>query len=154
MKLSGSASALTATAGGPTNITSTTTLGAAGSSSNYVFKLTNFSLSGASTLTLDGGSSSSFVFDISGTFALSGASKVVLEGGLTASNVLFNFTGGNPISISGGSSLNGIILAASASNYTNSNVQLSGGSSVTGEVIASEVSISGGSKITQAIVSP
>jgi hypothetical protein len=119
-----------------------------------VFKLTNFSLAATSTLTLDGGPSSSFVFDISGTFAITGASHVVLEGGVTPANVLFNYTGSSGISIGGASGLSGIILAAASGNYTTSNVNVSGGSVITGEVIAGSVTVSGASTITQPIVSP
>ncbi len=151
--LSAKASALTATAGGPTNITAGTTLGNGGGG-NYVFKLTNFTLTGpTSVLKLDGNSSSSFVFDISGTFNVEVAAKIVLEGGLTASNVLFNYDGTKEIEIGGAASVSGIILAAGP-NYLTSSVNVSGGSSVTGEVIASQVVVGVGSTITQSVVSP
>ena len=150
--LSTKASALSST-GGPSSITSSTTLGS-GNGSSYVFKLSNFSLSGGSTVVLDGNSSSSFVFDITGTFALSGGARVVLEGGVTASNVLFNYTGSSSINFSGGTTLTGIILAAGPSNYSNSSVNVSGGVTVNGEIIADKVTLSGGSIINEQVVSP
>jgi hypothetical protein len=137
-------------------------LTAGGPNDRYILQLSNFTLT-SQTLILHGDSNSSFVFDITGTFALT-HSNVILQGGLTEANVLFNYTGTSPITLSS-SNIHGIILAASATttptvfptgtnpaNYTSSTVQMSGGS-LTGEIIADKVSLTGGA-LVQGLVSP
>jgi hypothetical protein len=98
-------------------------------------------LSGGSTLTLQGTAATTFIINVANSFSLS-SSKVVLSGGLLASNVLFNVRGnGSDVSLSGGSSISGTILA------TNRNASLSGQSSLTGSLIANKVALSGGSVV-------
>lgn len=117
----------------------------------FVMNISNFSLSASSILTLSGDANSSFVLNISGAFSVSN-SQIVLAGGVNAANVLFNYTGTSGVVLSGGQ-VTGIILAASASNYKTSNVQLTGGAHLYGEIIADKVSLSGAA-VVQGIVSP
>jgi len=115
----------------------------------YVLNLTNLLLS-ASTLTLTGSSTTNYVINVSKYLSLGGASKIVLSGGLQAQNVLFNVrnTAAYDVTMSGASTLDGIILAS------NRNVKLTGSSVVTGEVIARGVSLSGNSKVINTVCSP
>jgi hypothetical protein len=89
-----------------------------------------------STLTLSG--TGYFIFNISTSLALS-AGKIVLTNGATESQVLFNYTGTNPLTVSSGtvaggqneSVLHGILLAA------NTKVNLAPGL-VVGEIISGQ----------------
>lgn len=105
-----------------------------------VLKLDGASLTN-STLTLSGSSSSRFIFEISDCSFAANQSKVLLTGGLTAGNVIFDLQGTTTSSISGGSLINGIILAV------NKNFTMSGGSELDGELISKSITMSGGSKI-------
>ena len=90
-----------------------------------------------------------YVINISHNMMLSAGAKIVLSGGLKPQNVLFNVdnTGAN-VTLSGNSKLNGILLAR------NRTVNLTGGSTVNGSVIASRVTLSGGSQVNHPLCSP
>ena len=106
-----------------------------------VLKLSAITLNN-STVTLNGSSSEHYIIDISGNASLNGGSKLLLGGGLQAGNVVIVLEDGNSnASLTGGSLLNSIVLAA------NRNVALSGGSEIDGELIAKSITLSGGSKI-------
>lgn len=111
---------------------------AATDSNPVVLKLTDFVLSNAS-LTLYGSANTKFIINVSDDFALSNSSLITFGGTLNPKNVIFNI--GDAVAISGGSEVNGILLAS------NSTVALSGGSAVYGEVIGKSIAMSGGSKI-------
>lgn len=121
-----------------------------GPGQNVVLSLTNFVLTGSSTFTLQGTATTTFIINVSQQFALSSRSAIVLSGGVQWNDVLFNITGqGRNVSLSGSSSLTGIVMAP------NRTVQLSGRARITGEVIAGRVTLSGSASITHPpIVSP
>jgi len=117
----------------------------------YVLNLANLVLAGAgAVLTLNGDSTTNYVINVSKYMTLSAGAKLQVSGGLQPQNVLFNLrnTSGYDVTMSGGSTLEGIILAS------NRNVKLTGGSQVTGEVIARAVSLSGQSKVINPVCSP
>ena len=123
--------------------------GAAGQT--YVLNLQDLILSGVgAVLTLNGTATTNYVVNVSRYMSLSANSKIALSGGLGANNVLFNVknTATYDVTLSGGSEVNGIILAP------NRNAKLTGGSVVNGEVIAKGVSLSGRSKVLNPFVSP
>lgn len=108
-----------------------------------VLRLTDFVLT-SGTLTLTGSANSAFIINVTGQFSLSNHSNIILAGGITWDSVLFNVRGsGSTVSLSGQSTLNGILMA------NNRTVNLSGGSTVNGEVIANSVSMSGGSRVVR-----
>ncbi len=116
-----------------------------------VVNLQDLILTGVGTaLTLNGLASQNFVVNVSRYMTLSSSAQIKLSGGLTSANVLFNLTNayGYDVTLSGGSGVNGIILAP------NRNVKLTGVSVVNGEVIAKGVSLSGRSKVINPFVSP
>ena len=124
-----------------------------GVAGTYVLNLTNLSLSGiGAILTLTGTSSTNYVINVAASLALTGTgSQIVLSGGLTPQNVLFNVKNNvttPAVTLSGGATLNGIILA------TNRAVNLNGASKVFGEVIGNSVSLSGSSHVYNPLVSP
>jgi hypothetical protein len=132
---------MTNTAGGISGAANTT----------YVLNLTNLVLSGAgAVLTLTGDSTTNYVINVSKFMTLSAGAKIQVSGGMQPQNVLFNVrnTYGYDVTMSGGSTLEGIILAA------NRNVKLTGDAQVTGEVIARAVSLSGQSKVINPVCSP
>lgn len=118
---------------------------------NYVLNLTDIIMSGANAiLTLHGTATTNYLINVNRLMTLGTNSKIVLADGLTAANVMFNVKNNSPgtnydVTLSGGSVVNGLILAA------NRNVKLTGASTVYGEVIAKSVSLSGHSQV---IVSP
>lgn len=117
----------------------------------YVLNLTDLILSGTGAiLSLTGTASTNYVINVNRYLALSSGAQIALSGGLTPQNVLINLTPSiaYDVSMSGGSTINGIILA------TNRNVKLTGNSIVNGEVIAKAVSLSGSSQIINPLVSP
>lgn len=122
--------------------------GAAGAT--YVLNLANLVLTANSTLTLTGDATTNYIINVSKFMSLSTGSDIVLSGGLQPQNVLFNVrnTYNYDVTLSGGSTVEGIILA------TNRNVKLTGASVVTGEVIARGVSLSGNSKVINPVASP
>jgi len=93
-----------------------------------VYNLTNLVLNNT---TLDLTAGGNYVFNISGSLAMN-ASKILDS---TGANVLFNITSG-AASLSGGSVLDGIVLAPNAT-FSES------GGSVVGEIIGGNISISG-----------
>jgi cytoskeletal protein CcmA (bactofilin family) len=119
-----------------------------------VLKLGNFTLSGNSSFTLQGTASTTFIINVTKQFALSGNSKIVLSGGVQWNNVLFNISGRDSgVTLGANSSFSGILMA------NRRTVQLSGGATVTGEVIANrfifKAGLNGESTITHPpIVSP
>ena len=131
--------------GGQDNFTVT-----GGPGQNVVLSLNNFRFTGNSTFTLQGTATTTFIINVSKQFALSANSAIVLSGGVQWNDVLFNITGsGRNVSLSGNSSLTGIVMAP------NRMVRLSGNARITGEVIAGRVTLSGSASITHPpIVSP
>jgi uncharacterized membrane protein len=94
-----------------------------------VLHITNLAISNG-TLTLSAPQGGSFIMNVSGSFALSGASRIVLTGGITSSDVLYNFVGsGGSVAMSGGSSVTGILLALQKGIALSSSI-------VTGEIIS------------------
>jgi uncharacterized repeat protein (TIGR02543 family) len=125
-------------AGLPATITSVTSVTISNPSQNKtitggtgtnVLHITNLAISNG-TLTLSAPRGGSFIINVSGSFALSGASRIVLAGGITPSDVLYNFVGsGGSIAMSGGSSVTGVLLAPQRGIALSS-------STVTGEIIS------------------
>jgi hypothetical protein len=137
---------------GPSNISlNNSPLSISNTGSLTVLNLQDLILSGVgAVLTLNGSSSDNYVINVSRYMMLSSSASIRLDGGLTAANVLFNVKSTNPydVTLSGGSEVNGIILAP------NRNVKLTGESVVNGEVIAKGVSLSGRSKVINPFISP
>jgi hypothetical protein len=124
------------------------------SAGTKVLNLTDLILSGTGAiLTLNGNGVAgavNYVINVNRYLTLGTAAKIQLGGGLTAQNVLFNVKSNATqydVTLSGGSVLNGILLAPTRT------VKLSGASTVTGEVIANGVSLSGRSKVINPTVS-
>jgi len=125
------------------------------SAGTKVLNLTDLILSGTGAiLTLNGNGVAgavNYVINVNRYLTLGTAAQIQLGGGLTPQNVLFNVKSNATqydVTLSGGSVLNGILLAATR------NVSLTGASTVNGEVIAKGVSLSGRSKVTNSTVSP
>lgn len=133
---------LASTTGYPTAIAGNRNLSLNGSGV-VVLKLSDFTLSGNTSLTLRGNAQTTYIINVKDNFSLTGNSRVQLAGGLTWDNVLFNVRGSGLVSLSGNSSLEGIILA------TGRTAILSGNSSVRGEIIANSVTLSGNSSVTR-----
>lgn len=147
---SNAAYALSSSVGYPTTINANQSLTLNGSGT-VVLKLTDFVLSGAAKLTLSGTAGTTFIINVANNFSLSNGAMVSLSGGLSWDHVLFNVRGsGSTVTLSGGTNLmSGILLAA------NRTVDLSNGASVSGEIIANKVTLSGGTSVTRpAVVSP
>ena len=108
-----------------------------------VLKLTDFVLNevGGTQLTLVGTAMTKFIINVTGAFSLANSADIILSGGLLASNVIFNTRGTSGAGLSGGSTLQGLLVAK------NGTASLAGGSKVTGMVIGKAVSLTGGSKI-------
>lgn len=105
-----------------------------------VLSLQDFKLSGG-TFTLQGTAAQHFIINVKNNFSLSGSAKVVLNGGVTWDNVLWNIHGGGPdASLTGSSSLTGIVLAAKR-KFTIA------GATLNGEIIANKLVMSGPAKI-------
>jgi hypothetical protein len=135
---SSQASAMTATAN-LDNITSNTTR-TENAVGNYVY--TVGSISNGVTLTISAPPGSTVIVNITGS--VGPQLNLNIAGGLTASDVLYNIpvTNPNTINLGGSNSITGILLAPT------SRVTLGGGSvSVTGQVIAASVSLSGGADL-------
>lgn len=125
------------------------------SAGTYVLNLTDLILSGMNAnLSLIGNGTAgavNYVVNVNRYMTLSSAAQITLGGGLTPQNVLFNVKNNNPqydVTLSGGSVVNGIILAPTR------NVKLTGASVVYGEVIGKAVSLSGRSKVINPVASP
>jgi hypothetical protein len=146
--LSTNASLLTATNTAYTTINTTNTSFTIAGTGSVVLKLTDFMMTGG-TLTLQGDATTKFIIDVNRYFSLSSAAKVIPSGGLLASNILFNVEKGSTsnVVLSGGSQLNGILLASTGSTSTSRTISLTGASIVNGEVVGRSVVLSGGSKV-------
>src|SRR5262249_13140216 len=68
-------------------------------------------LGGGSKLVLSAPAGGQFVINNSGAFQVAGTSKILVNGSLTPYDVVFNQTSSQNVSFSGGSSVNGIVLA-------------------------------------------
>ncbi len=151
--VSTTAAGLTPTSGSPTtlNLSGNTSRSFDNTpfSGKYVMRLTDLVMGGNSTLTLNGVSGSAFVINVSNNFNLSSSARIVLTGGLTASDVLFNVTGGNTnFSLGGNAIFNGTLLAYnSVSGGTQRTLTIGGNASVTGQVIANKVVVNGNGSI-------
>ncbi len=107
-----------------------------------VLKLSSFVLNeaGGTQLTLVGTATTKFIFDVNGAFTLANSADIILSGGLIAGNVIFNARASSGAGLGGGSTLEGILLAANGAASLSS-------SEVYGSVIGKSVALSGGSKI-------
>jgi choice-of-anchor A domain-containing protein len=127
-----SAASLPATITYPTSVTISNpsqNITVAGGAETNVLNITNLNISNG-TLTLNAPHGGSFIMNVSGSFNLSGASSIVLPGGITPSDVLYNFVGSRgSVAMSGGSSVTGIVLAPQRGIALSS-------SAVTGEIIS------------------
>lgn len=137
----------------PINMTgnSSYSIGTASTSGTIVLTLDTFQLASNATFTLQGTAAASYIINVKGTFSLAGNSQIVLKGGLTAGNVIFNLVTTAPFNtttatLSGNSIFRGILLAPTRS------VVMSNNASVSGEVIAKSITMSGNSTVK--IVSP
>jgi len=141
---SATAAALPATNHTLTNINlSGSNLTINGLAGSNVLHLSNILMTSGSILTFNAPAGSNFVVDISRQFSLSSNSKILLAGGITPAHVLFNITGtGTDVRASGGSNVDGIVLAPRRSLEF-------GGGSVQGELIGGgvEVNISLGERV-------
>ena len=90
---------LTITGGGSVNASS----GTLDANGNFVFTLSNASNFPNGTFTINGTSSQFVVVNVPMSFSFNGS--IVLAGGITSDQVLFNFTGGNYSTLSGGDTL-------------------------------------------------
>jgi choice-of-anchor A domain-containing protein len=124
----------------PGTIKTSSNLTLSGGLALNVLNLNELSLSGNSILTISGGVGQQFVINVEKKFSLSGNSKIVLSGGVDPLDVVFNFEG-KKATMSGNTSLNGVLMAA------NGEFQGSGNAVVKGQVIASEIKLTGNSKI-------
>ncbi|MGB8169919.1 MAG: hypothetical protein WCF18_20620 [Chthoniobacteraceae bacterium] len=111
-----------------------------------VLKLTDFNLSdlngGTGTqLTLVGTAATKFIIDVSGQFGLGNSADIILSGGLLASNVIFNARSTTGASLTGASTLSGIVVA------NNGAFTASGASIVSGMVVGKSIALSSSSKI-------
>jgi hypothetical protein len=109
-----------------------------------VLNLTDLVLGSQSTLTLVGSKTDVFIINVSRNFSLGSQAKIVLSGGLAWDDVLFNVRGkGNAINLGAQSLLNGIPMGNQRT------VNMEGGATVKGEVIANQLVMVGGSQITR-----
>ena len=111
-----------------------------------VLKLQIFTIS-SGTLTLQGSPTTNFVINVSKTFSLTNHAQIILSGGVAWDDVLFNVTGGGAnstnVTMDGGSTLRGILMA------NNRTVALSGKSTVYGEVVGNQISLTGGAQVVR-----
>jgi hypothetical protein len=115
-----------------------------------VLNLRNFAMSGSATFTLQGTATTNFIINVTQQFSLSDSSKIVLSGGVQWNCVHFNVLGqGNPVLLSGHSSLVGILTANQRT------VKMTNHAIVTGEVIANKIVLRDSAQIIQPpIISP
>ncbi|MEQ1852706.1 MAG: hypothetical protein ABMA01_14080 [Chthoniobacteraceae bacterium] len=124
----------------PSTIKTSSNLTLSGGLALNVLNLNELSLSGNSILTIAGSTGRQFVFNVDTKFSLSGNSKIVLGMNVDPLDVIFNFKG-KKATMSGNTSLNGVLMAA------NGEFQGSGNAVVKGQVIADEIKLTGNSKI-------
>lgn len=106
-----------------------------------VLRLNNFTLTSGS-LTLQGTATTTFVINVSKQFSMTNHSTINLVGGVAWDDVLFNIRGtGKNATMDGGSTFRGVLMA---NNRTVSNA---GQSTVYGEIVADNVSLSGGAQV-------
>jgi choice-of-anchor A domain-containing protein len=119
---------------------STTISGAPGET--VVLKLRSFMLRGNATFTLEGTATTTFIINVRNAFSLAGNAKIVLSGGLQWNNVLFNVRGNaSDVCLTGNVSFQGILMA------NRRTVNLGGHSTVTGEIIANKIMLTGNSRV-------
>jgi len=130
---------------------------AAAANTTYVLHLTDLILSGTNAmLTLNGNglANVNYVINVNRYLSLANGAQIKLTGGLQVQNVLINVQSGiystytYDATLSGGSTVNGIILAP------NRTVKLTGASTDVGEVIGKAVSLSGNSRVYNPVASP
>ena len=106
-----------------------------------VLSLKNFILKGTSSFTLEGTATTTFIINVRKKFSLKGNSHIDLVG-LQWNQVLFNVVGtGRKVSLGGNSIFDGILMA------NNRTIELKGGATVTGEIIANRFKLRGSSRI-------
>jgi hypothetical protein len=108
----------------------------------YVYTVTAFTNN--TTIAISAPAGTQVIINI--PVALAHTLTSTLSGGITASNVLFNVTSTNTYNTGGSGGINGILLAP------NSTIEVSGGFTVTGQVIANSVSVDGGGQILGPVV--
>jgi choice-of-anchor A domain-containing protein len=110
-----------------------------GVAGDNVICVQNVALSGGSHITLNGPAGARFIINVLGSFAMSGSGSIRVSGGASPNGVVYNLIGtGNDAALSGGSAVDGSILAVSR------NVNLSGGF-INGQVISGKnVALSSG----------
>jgi hypothetical protein len=135
----------------PATITSVTSINITNPSQNItitgvsgtnVLHITKLNIT-SGKLTLSAPYSGSFILNVTGNFNLSGGSRIVLAGDTTPSDVLYNIIGaGGNVSMSGGSTVSGILLAPKRGISISTGI-------VTGEVIGGGglISFSGTAKV-------
>lgn len=110
-------------------------------SGRVILSLNNFMIS-SGTFTLAGTAGTCYIINVSNQFSLSNSARIVLGTGILPQDVLFNVRGtGTQVNVGGNSQFNGILLA------TQRTVSITGSASVTGEVIANSVNMSGQSSV-------
>lgn len=127
----------------PGTIKTSSNLTLSGGLALNVLNLNELSLSGNSTLTIASTGNVAgrqFVVNVDKKFSLSGNSKIVLGMNVDPLDVIFNFKG-KKATMSGNSSLNGILMAVDGE------FQGSGNAVVKGQVIAGEIKLTGNAKI-------
>jgi hypothetical protein len=106
-----------------------------------VLSLKNFILKGDSSFTLQGTATTTFIINVRKKFSLKGNSHIDLVG-LQWNQVLFNVVGtGRKVSLGGNSIFDGILMA------NNRSIELKGGATVTGEIIANRFKLRGSSSV-------
>lgn len=119
--------------------------------SHFVLQLSDFVLTGGAEFKLNGTATTTYVINVSNSFSINGG-KVVLNGVLPE-NVLFNVLGSGTATISSNADLTGNGLGTGTGSAfilaPTRTLNISGGSKVTGTVIAGKVNISGASKLTK-----
>jgi len=124
----------------------TVTNGKQDSNGNYVFAVSSISLTSGHTFTINGTSSEYVVFNIAGNVGNPGLDgSIVLSGGITSDHVLFNYTGGNTMTIdTNGATTAGTFLdTTGAFEVTNSVIDgrvFGGDCTISGSTIDSPVS--------------
>ena len=108
---------------------SSKTLTITGGAGTNVLDVTKINLSGGAKLIISAPAGAQFIINNSGQLQLSGGSQIQVQGGLTLYDVVFNQTGNQQVVFSGGSAVTGIVLAPFASASPDAGT-------LTGEIIA------------------